>query len=229
MISEGADMLDIGGYSSRPGADDIPVEEEVRRVKEAISSLRREFDIVLSIDTFRTEVAKVALDEGADIVNDISGGELDPKMFEFIADQQVPYIMMHMRGTPQTMRELTHYDDLLLEMIDYFQKKLDTLNEMGVSDVIVDMGFGFAKSIDQNYEILRNLDYFEVLSRPILVGVSRKSMIFKTLGTEASEALNGSTALHTISLLKGANILRVHDVKEVKEVIQLVKRYKGTI
>lgn len=229
MIEEGATFLDVGGYSSRPGAADIPVEEEVKRVEKAVKSIRERFEVYVSIDTFRSEVANVAVDCGADIVNDISGGELDPGMFDFLAERKLPYIMMHMRGTPQTMRELTDYDNLLTEITDYFAAKLNILNDRGIDDVIIDVGFGFAKSIDQNYEILRNLDYFEVLGRPVLVGVSRKSMIFKTLGTDAAGALNGSTVLHTMGLLKGASILRVHDVKEAGEVITLVERYKGNL
>ena len=224
MVSEGVDIIDVGGYSSRPGADHIEEAEEINRISEAIKSLRQNFNTIISIDTFRSNVAKTALDSGADIINDISGGQLDNSMFDLISEAKVPYIMMHMRGTPQTMRGLTEYDDLFAEMTKYFQERVKTLNDRGVEDVILDVGFGFAKTVDQNYDILRNLDYFEVMSRPMLVGVSRKSMVFKTLETTAQEALNGTTVLNTIALLKGASILRVHDVKEASEAIKLVRR-----
>ena len=224
MVNEGVDIIDVGGYSSRPGADHIEEAEEIKRVSGAIKSLRQNFNTYISIDTFRSNVAKTAIDCGADIINDISGGQLDNSMFDLVSEAKVPYIMMHMRGTPQTMRGLTVYDDLFAEMTKYFQERVKTLNDRGVEDVILDVGFGFAKSVDQNYDILRNLDYFEVLSRPMLVGVSRKSMVFKTLETTAQEALNGTTVLNTIALLKGASILRVHDVKEASEAIKLVHR-----
>lgn len=224
MVRQGVDILDVGGYSSRPGAEHISQEIEMDRIVPVVEWLRKELDVYISIDTFRAEVAAEAIRAGADIVNDISAGQLDKNMWDVVTTNGVPYIMMHMKGTPQTMRELTDYDNLLLEMVDYFQNKIFLLNQKGLADIIIDTGFGFAKTINQNYEILRNLDYFKVLERPILAGVSRKSMIFKTLGTDAAGSLNGTTVLNTIAIMNGAGILRVHDVPEALEAIKLVEK-----
>lgn len=222
MLSDGATFIDVGGYSSRPGAEYISVEVECSRVLKAIKVIVSEFpQAITSVDTFRSEVAKQGIQEGASIVNDISAGELDPKMFETVAALKVPYIAMHMRGTPQTMKGLTSYDNLVKEVMRYFLEKINRLKALGVNDIIIDPGFGFAKTSDQNFELLEHLDYFKNLERPILTGLSRKSMIWKTLGITADEALNGTTALNMAALLKGASILRVHDVKEAVEVIKL--------
>lgn len=222
MLSEGATFMDVGGYSSQPGAEDISVEEEQSRVLKAIKSIVKEFpQAIISVDTFRSEVAKQAVQEGACMINDISAGELDPKMFETVAALKVPYIAMHMRGTPQTMKEFTSYDNLVKEVMRHFVERINRLKVLGVNDIIIDPGFGFAKTIDQNFELLAHLDHFKNLERPILAGLSRKSMIWKTLGITADEALNGTTALNMTALLKGATILRVHDVKEAVQVIKL--------
>lgn len=223
MVSEGADFIDVGGYSSRPGAEDISVEEEISRAIPTIELIVKNFpNTVVAVDTFRATVAKLAVDAGAQIVNDISGGDLDAKMFELVASLKTPYILMHMKGNPKTMTQLATYDNLLLEVVSSLQKKVERLHQLGVKDIIVDPGFGFAKNIEQNFTLLKNLDHFQILGKPILVGLSRKSMIWKTLKTNPENALNGTTALHSIALLKGASILRVHDVKEAKEVISLV-------
>lgn len=222
MLSEGATFIDVGGYSSRPGAEDISVEEERSRALKAIKAIVKEFpQTLISVDTFRSEVAQHAVQEGASVVNDISAGALDPKMFETIAALKIPYIAMHMRGTPQTMKGLTFYDNLVKEVMNYFVEKINRLKALGVNDIIIDPGFGFAKTIAQNFELLAHLDYFKNLDRPILAGLSRKSMIRETLGVTADDALNGTTALNMAALLKGAAILRVHDVKEAMEVIKL--------
>ncbi len=224
MLHEGAEMLDVGGYSSRPGAVDISESEELKRVVPVIEALRKKFpDVILSIDTFRSEVAQAALYAGADMVNDITGGE-DEKMYAVAAHAKVPYVLMHMRGTPQTMNQLTQYDDLVREMIDYFHVRLEKLKHAGVKDVLIDPGFGFAKTTPQNFELLNKLDLFRILEKPLLVGLSRKSMIWRTLNTTAEHALNGTSVLNTIALLKGASILRVHDVKAAREVIALTSQ-----
>ncbi len=225
MMQEGVDIIDVGGYSSRPGADFVDEEVEINRVIPCIEeAIHRYPNAIVSIDTFRSEVAKAAVDHGALMINDISGGEADPKMFETVAALNVPYIMMHMKGNPQNMQQLAQYENLKEELFIYFQKKVKLLNNLGVYDVILDPGFGFAKTLDQNYELLGKLDYFNMLNVPILVGVSRKSMIYKQLKVTADDALNGTTALHTIALIQGASILRVHDVKEAKEVITLFQK-----
>ncbi len=225
MIREGADFIDVGGYSSRPGAVDIPLEEELSRTIPVIHALKKEFPSVLfSIDTFRSQVANAAVNEGAAIVNDISGGDLDPGMYETISRLQVPYIAMHMRGTPQTMNQLTHYENLLKDLIDFFHQKIQRLTAAGVKDVIIDPGFGFAKTPAQNFELLKNLNQLHILERPMLVGLSRKSMIWHTLEISPEDSLNGTSVLNTIAILKSASILRVHDVKQVREVIALVGR-----
>lgn len=224
MLAEGADILDIGGYSSRPGATDISEEEEWQRVGMAVKLLVKHFpEAPLSVDTFRADVARKAVLEGAALINDISGGELDPAMFDTIARLQVPYILMHMRGTPQNMKELNHYDNLLHEIFDYFAAKLNKLRALGVHDIVIDPGFGFAKNIAQNYELLQNIGYFSALGVPVLVGLSRKSLIYKKLNISPAEALNGTTVLNTIGLMQGASILRVHDVKEAVEAVKLFK------
>jgi dihydropteroate synthase len=225
VLGEGATFLDVGGYSSRPGATDISIEEEISRVRAAIQPIVREFPkAIISIDSFRSEVVRAAVGEGAAFINDVSGGNLDPLMFETVAKLKVPYILMHMKGTPQTMASLTNYNNLLKEMVDYFHQKIAALHHLGVKDVIIDPGFGFAKSVEQNFEILHHLDHFQVLGKPVLVGLSRKSMIWKTLDSDADKALNGTTTLNTIALLKGASILRVHDVKEAVEAVKLVSK-----
>ncbi len=222
MLSEGAVIIDIGGYSSRPGASDISETEELGRVLCHIENIRRELpELYISIDTFRSVVAREAIQYGADVVNDISGGELDPQMFDTIASANVPYILMHMRGTPQTMAQQTQYDNMLLEMFVYFRNKVTELRRKGLKDIILDPGIGFSKTIEQNYELLSELEYFRKLEAPLLVGLSRKSMIYKTLGVGPEEALNGTTALHMIALMNGAAILRVHDVKEAVETAKL--------
>ncbi|MDQ3395384.1 MAG: dihydropteroate synthase [Bacteroidota bacterium] len=223
-LSEGAGILDIGGYSSRPGAEDIPEEEELKRVVKGISLICKEFpEANISVDTFRAAVAKSAVDAGACMINDISGGELDPNMFDTVSFLKVPYVLMHMKGTPQTMKGLCNYDNLLLEIIDFLQKKLNILLKLGVSDIILDPGIGFAKTIDHNYEILKKIKYFAFLNTPFLIGISRKSMIFKRLKVEVEEALNGTTVLNTMSLMHGASIIRVHDTKEAVEAVTLYK------
>jgi dihydropteroate synthase len=224
MISEGADFIDVGGNSTRPGAENISVEEELARVLPAVKIISKTFPAaVISIDTFRASVAKRVVEEGASIVNDISGGNLDPNMFETIASLQVPYILMHMKGTPQTMMKETTYGNLLKEILDYFHQKIHRLHLLGVKDIIIDPGFGFAKSVDQNFDLLNKLEHFQIIEKPLLVGLSRKSMIWRTLKAKPEGALNGTTVLNTIALLHGASILRVHDVREAKEVIQLVQ------
>jgi dihydropteroate synthase len=229
MLKEGASILDVGGYSSRPGAMDISVEEELRRVIPAIKGLRSIFpDAVLSVDTFRAEVALRAVESGADMINDISGGSLDDSMFETVADLGVPYVMMHMRGTPQNMKDQTDYENLLDEMLRYFQLKISRLRAMCVDEIIIDPGFGFAKTIEQNYYLLKNLSYFKSLGLPLLIGISRKSMIFTKLGVEPGDAVNGTTVLNSYALLNGASILRVHDVNEAKECISLTEKLKKT-
>lgn len=228
MLTEGADIIDIGGYSSRPGADDISEKEEKERVTNAVNLLINHFpDINISVDTFRSSVAEAALNEGACMVNDISGGSLDNKMYNTIAKWKVPYIVMHMRGTPQTMKRQTDYDNLLLELLDYFNKKIEILKNLGINDIIIDPGFGFAKNIRQNFLLLKNLPYFKALERPLLVGISRKSMIYKSLGIESGEALNGTTILNTLALQNKASILRVHDVREAVECVKLFNLYNS--
>ena len=223
MLAEGAAILDVGAYSSRPGADDIAVEEEKRRLLPALQALRKAFpQAILSADTFRAAVAEPALKAGADLVNDISGGTLDARMEGLIAEARVPYIMMHMRGTPQTMTTLTQYDDLIAELLAFFHARVARLQARGVADIVLDPGLGFAKNVAQNYELLEQLPLLRILSRPLLVGLSRKSMIWRRLGTSPAEALNGTTALHVLALQGGARILRVHDVRPAREVIDLM-------
>lgn len=222
MLAEGATFIDIGGYSSKPNAEFVSENEELERVIPVIKSIVKEFPkAVLSIDTFRSKVAKESVENGVAIVNDISAGSLDENMMPTVAQLRVPYIMMHMRGTPQTMQTLTQYDDLLKELLFYFSEKIALARSFGISDLIVDPGFGFAKSLEQNFELLNKLELLQMLELPFLVGVSRKSMIYKTLDTDSDHALNGTTSLNTIALMKGAKILRVHDVKAAVECVQL--------
>ena len=222
MLAEGADFIDVGGYSSRPGAADITEAEEKERTVTAISLIARAFPgTAISVDTFRSGVAEAAVEAGATVVNDISGGNLDPGMFETVSRLKVAYILMHMKGDPRTMRSQTQYTHLLSEIIDYLQLKIDELKELDVKDVIIDPGFGFSKTIGQNFALLHNLEKFSILGKPTMVGLSRKSTISKTLAIQPEAALNGTTALNAIALLKGADILRVHDVREAKEVVKL--------
>jgi dihydropteroate synthase len=222
MLADGATMLDLGAYSSRPGAVDISVQEETDRLLPVVEAVVKAYpDAILSIDTFRSTVAEAAIKAGAHIINDISGGQLDANMFATVARLQVPYILMHMKGTPQTMVQQAMYDNVFSEVYDYFVERYDQLRSLGVHDVIIDPGFGFAKTAEHSYELMSRLQEFERLQLPVLVGVSRKRMIYGLLGTTAKQALNGTTVLNTIALTKGANILRVHDVKEAVEAIKL--------
>jgi dihydropteroate synthase len=228
MIAEGADFIDVGGYSTRPGAIEISEKEELDRVIPVVKVLLKEFpSAIISVDTFRSAIAKAAIESGASLINDISAGELDAAMIETVAALQVPYVAMHMRGTPQTMTQFTIYENLLKEVLEYFHRKLYQLKTAGIKDVIIDPGFGFAKTVDQNFELINNLERLQILEKPLLVGLSRKSMIWRTLKTNSEAALNGTTTLNTLALLKGASILRVHDVKEAKEVIELMGQLKN--
>jgi dihydropteroate synthase len=227
MLEEGADIIDVGAFSSRPGAKLISEQEEVERLKPALKNIIKAFpNAILSIDTYRSAVAKASIEEGAAIINDISAGNFDDKMFETIADLGVPYILMHMQGKPETMQNQPTYENVSTELFEYFHLKLKQLNALGVNDIILDPGFGFGKSMAHNYTLLKDLSYFQKLNTPILVGLSRKGMIQKVIEKKAEEALNGTTAAHVIALLNGANILRVHDVKEAKEAIQIVDYYQ---
>jgi dihydropteroate synthase len=222
MILEDATIIDVGGYSSRPGAMDVPPDEEAKRVLRAIRIIRKEFqEIVISVDTFRAALAKNAVTEGAALINDISGGELDPAMIETVAHLKVPYICMHMKGTPQTMNTQASYENLMLEITTWLAQKISVLQKAGIQDIIIDPGFGFAKTAGQNFELLAKLNLLTMLGKPLLVGLSRKSMIWRTLNTNPEHALNGTTALNMVALLNGASILRVHDVKEAVETITL--------
>ncbi len=222
-ILDGADILDIGGYSSRPGAPEVPQEEEIKRVVPVVQAIRKEFpNILISCDTFRGQVAQEALEVGAQIINDISGGEIDPSILKVVSNFQCPYILMHSKGTPQTMHQHTQYTSLFKEVVTYFSQKLNQLQQLGINDVILDPGFGFAKTLEQNYDLLNRLSDLHFLGKPLLVGISRKSMIYNKLGITPEESLNGTTVLHTKALLSGAKILRVHDTKEAKQVIQIM-------
>ncbi|MFB2120314.1 dihydropteroate synthase [Parapedobacter sp. 2B3] len=224
LLAEGADILDLGAYSSRPGATDVSAREESDRLLPIIEAIRSRFpEAILSIDTFRAKVARACIAAGAHIINDISGGTLDGEMFATVADLQVPYILMHMRGTPDTMQRLTDYSDLVGEISLFFGKQVAALRQLGVRDIILDPGFGFAKTLEQNYELLNRLETMHVHGLPILGAISRKSMIYRKLGIKPEDALNGTTVLNTVLLLKGVHILRVHDVKAAKEAIALLK------
>lgn len=230
MMEDGMDILDIGGCSSKPGAKRISSKIEISRILPTLIHLRKTYPkLIISIDTFRSDVAKICLNEGADIINDISSGELDEKMIEIISDFNCPYIMMHMRGNPQNMQKSPKYKDVVIEVINYLAKKVKIARDYGIVDLMVDTGFGFGKTIQHNYQLLNNLDKFKILETPILVGFSRKSMIYKTLKTNAENSLNGTTCLNTIALTKGANILRVHDVKQAKECIILYEKTNNAL
>jgi dihydropteroate synthase len=225
MLEEGATFIDIGAYSSKPNAEFVSEEEERSRILPVVKSILKQFpDALLSIDTFRSEIAAVCIENGAAIINDISAGNLDEKMMDVVAKYNVPYIMMHLRGTPQTMQSQTNYENIIKEMLFYFSEKVNKARSLGINDLIIDPGFGFAKTLEQNYEVLQNLELFQMLDLPLLAGISRKSMVYKPLGLTANEALNGTTVLNTIALSKGANILRVHDVKEALECVKLFER-----
>jgi len=225
ILQEGAAIIDVGAYSSRPNAEHVSAEEEMKRLRGGLEVLRRTApDAVVSVDTFRADVARMCVEEfGVAIINDIAAGEMDPDMFRTVADLKVPYIMMHMQGTPQDMQLQPHYDDLLREVFLYFAEKVQRLRDLGVKDIILDPGFGFGKTLDHNYELLAHLEEFRIFELPLLVGVSRKSMIYKLLDTTPQEALNGTTVLDTICLLKGADILRVHDVRQAVENVRIVE------
>jgi len=225
FLSEGATFIDVGGYSSRPGAQDISTSEETDRLVPVVESLVKAFpEAIISIDTFRAKVARETIEAGAHIINDIAAGNLDGQMFETVARMQVPYIMMHMKGTPQNMQQNPVYNNVLLEVIDDLAKKVAALKALHIHDVIVDPGFGFGKTTEHNYELLKQMEAFKIFKLPVLVGFSRKGMVYKTLGITAPEALNGTSVLNTIALQKGAGILRVHDVKEAVECVRLVER-----
>lgn len=228
LMDDGADMIDIGGYSSRPGADDVSPEEEMNRLRRGLRVVRRLYpEVPISVDTFRADVARMCVEEeGADIINDISGGMMDRQMFRTVARLGVPYILMHMQGTPDTMQQAPHYDNLRREVMLYFAERIDRLCQMGAKDIIVDPGFGFGKTLEHNYELFHHLDDFNLFNLPLLVGISRKSMIYKLLGGTPQTSLNGTTVLNTIALMKGAHILRVHDVKEAVEAKRIVMKMK---
>lgn len=224
MLLDGATFIDIGGYSSRPNATHIATSEEINRTAPIIEAIKKQFpNALISIDTFRSEVAKTALNSGACIINDISAGKLDAKMFDLVMEMQKPYIAMHMRGNPQDMQTKTNYTNVASEVVKELSSITNTLALKGVNDVIIDPGFGFSKTLEQNYKLLNNLELLQVLKRPILVGVSRKSMIYNLLKIDSEESMNGTTVVNTIALLKGANILRVHDVKEASEIVSIFK------
>lgn len=229
MIDEGVDIIDIGAYSTRPNADDVAPEEEYRRLSVGLDAIRSiAGDILVSVDTFRAEIAERCVKNyGVQIINDVSGGTLDAAMFDTVARLEVPYILMHMRGTPATMQSLTEYTDVTDDVIADLTAKGDALRNRGVKDIIIDPGFGFSKTVDQNYEMMARLDEFKKMGLPLLVGISRKSMIFRTLGTDAQHSLNGTTVLNTVSLMGGAHILRVHDVKECVETVKIMGKMLG--
>lgn len=228
MLLEGAAIIDIGAYSSRPGATDISPEEEQERLAKALQPIRKSFpDAIISVDTFRADVARYVVQEfNVNMINDISAGELDPQMFETVASCNVPYILMHMKGTPQTMQQSTIYDNLINDIIRYLAQRINMAVQAGIKDIIIDPGFGFGKTIEQNFKLLANLSDFNIFQRPILVGLSRKSVVYKTLETTPENALNGSLTVEAIAMLNGANILRVHDVKETVEMLKILEAYK---
>ena len=227
-LNDGADIIDIGGYSTKPGAEEVSEEEEIERTAPVIEKIIEKFpDLILSVDTFRGNVAREAVKAGAAIINDVSGFELDKNMLQTVADLKVPYILMHMQGTPQTMQNDPYYDDITLEVNEYFSEKIAKLRALGVNDIILDPGFGFAKTLEHNYELFNHLEVLGFGEYPILVGISRKSMIYKFFGSSPKDALNGTTALNMVALQKGAKILRVHDVKEAKETLQIYHALNG--
>lgn len=224
MLTDGADFIDVGAYSTKPNADFVSNEEELRRAVPVIELLIKHFpEALISIDTFRADVAKACINAGAAIVNDIAAGKLDDVMLKTVGELKVPYIMMQMRGTPQTMQTLTEYDDIMKDMLFYFSQRVDEARKNGIDDIIIDPGFGFAKTLEQNYEVMQKLQLFKITELPVLVGISRKSMIYKLLGITPQEALNGTTVLNTVALSKGANILRVHDVKQAVETVKMME------
>ena len=223
MLNDGAVFIDIGAYSSRPNGINIDENEELNRVVPALELVNNKFpETIISIDTFRSKVAETCLNSGASIINDISAGEMDKKMMEIVGKYKVPYVMMHMKGNPQNMISKINYNKMLKEIIQYFSKKINQAISHKINDIIIDPGFGFAKDVDQNFDLLNNMDILKILEKPMMVGISRKSMIYKSLQTNAKESLNGTTVLNTISLIKGASILRVHDVKEANECVKLI-------
>lgn len=230
IVEEGASIIDIGAYSSRPNAEHITPEEETRRLRTGLEIIRREYpDAVVSVDTFRADVAEWCVKEyQVDIINDIAAGSMDTRMFETVARLGIPYIIMHMQGTPQNMQTRPHYDNLLKEVFYYFSEKVQQLRDLGVKDIILDPGFGFGKTLEHNYELMNQLEEFSIFELPLLVGVSRKSMIYKLLGGTPDEALNGTTVLDTVALMKGANILRVHDVKAAVETVKIVEKLQNS-
>lgn len=228
MIGEGVDIIDVGGQSTRPGSQPVSIEEELKRVTESIGAIHRNFpEIIISIDTYHSDVAKKCINAGAGLINDISSGSLDEEMIPTVATLKVPYVIMHMKGTPETMQQYTTYDHVVREVLDFFIQKKDQCRKAGIHDVIVDPGFGFAKTIHQNFKLLKSLSLFNILDLPVMIGISRKSSVYKPLGISADQALNGTTVLHTIALMNGANILRVHDVKEAREAIQLCEMIRN--
>ena len=226
IYDEGADIIDIGAYSSRPGANHISSDEEMERLRNGLKIIRKEYpDAIISVDTFRADIARMCVEEyGVAIINDIAGGQMDKQMFPTIAQLGVPYIMMHMQGTPQDMQQHPEYQNLLQEILYYFSERIQQLRDLGAKDIIIDPGFGFGKTLGHNYDLMHHLDEFKIFELPILVGISRKSMIYSLLGCTANEALNGTSILNTIALSKGANILRVHDVKEAVELVTIFKK-----
>ena len=230
MLDDGAKIIDIGAYSSRPKAKHISIDEEWQRLEKTLQIINKEFpQAILSVDTFRSEIALRSIDNGADIINDISAGNLDQQMFDTVADLNVPYIMMHMQGTPQTMQDNPHYICIEKEVVNYFLNKVKTLQQKGLSKIIIDPGFGFGKTLEHNYQLLNNLEELHNLELPLLVGVSRKSIVYRVLETDAKNSLNGTTAIHTLCLTKGASILRVHDVKEAVECVKLINFAKNQL
>ena len=229
ILDEGASIIDIGAYSSRPNAEHISPEEEMQRLRTGLEILNRNHpDAIISVDTFRAEVARQCVEEyGAAIINDISAGEMDEQMFPTVARLNVPYIMMHMQGTPQNMQKEPHYENLLKEVFMYFARKVRQLRDLGMKDIILDPGFGFGKTLEHNYELMAHLEEFGIFELPLLVGVSRKSMIYRLFGATPQEALNGTTVLDTVALMKGADILRVHDVREAVEAVRLIEKLKS--
>jgi dihydropteroate synthase len=230
MLEDGAKIIDIGAYSSRPKAKHISLDDEWQRLEKTLQIINKEFPkAILSVDTFRSEIARRSVDNGADIINDISAGNLDLEMFDIVTDLNVPYIMMHMQGTPQTMQDNPHYDCIEKEVANYFLNKVKTLQQKGLSKIIIDPGFGFGKTLEHNYQLLNNLEELHTLELPLLVGISRKSIVYKVLETDAKNSLNGTTAIHALCLSKGASILRVHDVKEAVECVKLINFAKNQL
>lgn len=228
MLAEGVDILDIGGQSTRPGSKPVSADEETARLLPVIEGIKKKYpQAVISVDTYQSSVAEVAVKAGAAIINDISGGSLDKKMLDRVARLQVPYVCMHMNGTPETMQNNPEYEDVVKQVLDFFIAKVDECNRVGIKDIIIDPGFGFGKTVQHNFQLLKNLAVFSMLDKPILAGLSRKSSIYKTLGITIEEALNGTTVVNTMALMNGAAILRVHDVKEAKEAVKLYAAYKN--